>query len=631
MDRTEFSERLKRAPLLCDGAFGTVLHDRGVAFEQCFDALNLQNPALVASLHGDYIDAGADIIETNTFGANRFRLSPFALQDKVGEINAAAVDVARRAIAGRFRNVLLAGSVGPLGVRLSPLGRVSAAAAEAAFREQIAALLDPSPYGYDVPGVDLIILETFSDLYELKAAIAAARSLSTTIPVTAQMTFAPDDRTLLGSSAADMARTVAELDVDAIGVNCSGGPAQVLRLMRRISQVAADKVLIASPNAGWPEQSADGRMHYTATEAYFADYARAFREAGIALIGGCCGTTPSHIAAMRVALDQPGESSVMLPEVGPTGTAQPNLETVDPPTELAQSLAAGRFVVTVEMRPPKGIGIQRMLAGATMLKAAGATMLNIADNPLARMRMSAWAAAYLMQQQIGLEAVLHFPTRGRNLLRLQGDLLAAHALGVRNLFVVMGDPTKIGDYPDAMDSYDLVPSGLIQLIKQRLNQGVDQAGRPLDQPTNFTVGCALSLEASNPDEQIKQLARKIKAGADFALTQPVFNPEIALPFIARCRQEFGAAMPPVIIGVQPLFNSKNAEFLHNEVPGIQISEARRQRLRQAAEPQAEGVLIARELVLAMREQVQGIYFVPAFGRYDLVANVMDVLAPEAVS
>ena len=631
MNRTDFRERCQQAPLLCDGAIGTALHDRGVSLEQCFDALNLTDPALVASLHGDYIDAGADIIETNTFGANRFRLAPFALQESVGQINAAAVDVARRVIAGRFRDVLLAGSVGPLGVRLTPLGRVSVAAAEAAFREQISALLDPAAHGYEAAGVDLLILETFSDLTELQAAIAAARSLSKTIPITAQMTFAPDDRTLLGSSAADMARTIAPLDVDAIGVNCSGGPAQVLRLIRRINQVAPQQRLIASPNAGWPEQSADGRMHYTATASYYADYARAFRQAGVALIGGCCGTTPDHIAAMRVALDEPGESQVPLPEVRPAGRAQTDLGAVDPPTELAQALQTGQFVVTVEMRPPKGIATQRLLAGAAMLKAAGATMLNIADNPLARMRMSAWAAAYLVQQQVGLEAVLHFPTRGRNLLRLQGDLLAAHALGVRNLFVVMGDPTKIGDYPDAMDSYDLVPSGLIQLIKQRLNQGVDQAGRSLDQPANFTVGCALSLEANNPDAQLKQLARKISAGADFALTQPVFNPEVALPFIERCRQEFGSAMVPILAGVQPLYNSKNAEFLHHEVPGINIRDEHRQRLRQAAEPQNEGVLIARRIVTEIREHVQGIYFVPVFGRYDLVANVMDVLAPRPVA
>eukprot|EP00904_Undaria_pinnatifida_P002331 jgi/Undpi1/12099/HiC_scaffold_41.g14072.m1 len=631
MERKEFTERLVGTPLLCDGAFGTVLHDRGISLDQCFDALNIQNPALVAALHGDYIDSGADIIETNTFGANRFRLTSFGLQDKVQQINAAAVNVARRAIAGRYRELLLAGSVGPLGVRLAPLGRVTLSSAEAAFREQIEALLQPEQLGFEVKGVDLLILETFSDFSELQAAVNAARSLDAHIAIVAQMNFAADDRTFLGATASDLAEQLAKLDVDVIGVNCSGGPAQVLRLLRQMSHAAPDKHLIASPNAGWPEQLIDGRVHYTATAAYFADYAKAFRQANVSLIGGCCGTTPEHIGAMREALDTAGISSIVLPEVGPAGFTRNQSDAVDPPTQLAQSLTKGKFVVTVEMRPPKGIATQRLLAGAEMLKGAGATMLNIADNPLARMRMSAWAAAYLVQEQVGLETVLHFPTRGRNLLRLQGDLLAAHALGVRNLFVVMGDPTKIGDYPEAMDSYDLVPSGLIQLIKQRLNQGEDQAGRPIDQPTNFTVGCALALESSKPDAQIKQLRRKIAAGADFALTQPVFNPEVAIAFLERCQSEFGSDMLPVLAGVQPMFNSKNAEFLHNEVPGINISEVNRERMRVADDPQGEGVAIAQAIVADIRDHVQGIYFVPAFGRFDLVANVMDILVREKTS
>ena len=625
MNRAEFIKRLSGSPLLCDGAFGTVLHDRGVPLDQCFDALNLDKPALVAALHGDYIDAGADIIETNSFGANRYRLANFGLQQKVQAINAAAVDIARRSIAGRFRKVLLAGSVGPLGVRLTPLGRVSLAAAEEAFNEQIAALLRPVDFGQEALGVDLLMFETFSDDKELKAAIRAARALSPDIAIVAQMTFAPDDRTLLGATAADLAVQLAQADIDVVGVNCSGGPAQVLRLMRQINQAVPDLRLIASPNAGWPEQLVDGRMHYTATAAYFADYARAFRQANVALIGGCCGTTPEHIGAMRDALDSEGESSIALPVVGSAGYQPDAPIAVDAPTQLAEALTNRKFVLTVEMQPPRGIATQRLLAGAAMLKEAGATVLNIADNPLARMRMSAWAAAYLVQAQVGLETVLHFPTRGRNLLRLQGDLLAAHALGVRNLFVVMGDPTRIGDYPEAMDSYDLVPSGLIQLIKQRLNQGEDQAGRRIDQATNFTVGCALALESTKPDNQLRQLRKKIVAGADFALTQPVFNPAVAVRFIERCQQEFGEAMLPILAGIQPLYNSKNAEFLHHEVPGIDISEMYRERMRLAHAPQDEGVTIAGEIVTGIRDHVQGIYFVPAFGRFDLVASVMDSL------
>jgi homocysteine S-methyltransferase len=625
MNREEFRARAQQAPLLLDGATGTLLHSRGVLLDRSFDSLNIHDPAVVATIHGEYIDAGADIIETNTFGANRYKLSAYQLQDEVAAINAAAVTVARRVIEGRFKNVLLAGSVGPLGVRLAPLGRVQPRAAQEAFAEQVEALIHPELFGAEVKGVDLIIIETMSDLKEVEAAVAAVRELAPDIPIVAQLTFTRDDRTLLGVAPADAARRLAELDVDAIGANCSGGPAQLLRLVAVMKEIAPDKLISVSPNAGWPEQSDAGRVYYPATPAYFADYARAFKELGVCIVGGCCGTTPAHIGEMRRALDTPGKSSRALPVVELVNGAEIANVAVDPPTALAGALAAGQFVATVEMRPPKGIVTQRLLEGARMLKDAGANFLDVADNPLARMRMSAWAAAYLIQEALDMEAILHFPTRGRNLLRVQGDLLAAHSLGVRNLFVVMGDPTRIGDYPDAMDSYDIVPTGLIQLIKQRLNQGVDQAEQPIDQPTNFTVGCALSLESDDPDRQLKLLQKKVRNGADFALTQPVFNPDVALRFLERCRAELGSEMIPVVAGIQPLYNAKNAEFLHNEVPGVSISQAYRDRMAAAAEPQAEGVSIAREIVQEMRESVQGVYLIPAFGRYDLAADVLDIL------
>ena len=607
-----------------DGAFGTVLHGRGVPIDQSFDAVNLTNPALVAEIHRGYIDAGSDLIETNTFGANRFKLMEHGQQQQVEAINRAAVAIARRVIAGSFREVLLAGSIGPLGVRLAPLGRVTVAEAEAAFGEQIAALVGGAAGESDQPGIDLLIIETMSDIKEVEAAVSAARAVAPDLPIIAQMTFTRDDKTLLGYPPDALATHLARLEVDAVGINCSGGPAQVLRLIGVVRQLAPEIPVSASPNAGWPEQMAGGRVMYPATPDYFGDYARAFVEAGVSLIGGCCGTTAAHIRAMRQALDTPGHSSLGLPEVRVVDRAERRVATGGEPTRLAQHLAAGQLILTVEMDPPKGVAAERLLAGARMLREAGANFLNIADSPLARMRMSAWAAAYLVQKDVGLEAVLHFPTRGRNLLRIQGDLLAAHAMGIRNLFVAMGDPTRIGDYPEAMDSYDIVPTGLMELIKKQFNQGLDKAGLSIDQPTTFVVGGALSLTPKDVEAELKLLRKKVEHGADFALTQPVFDPEAALAFVAAYHHAYGEPPPPILAGIKPLYNSRNAEFLHNEVPGIIIPEALRERMRAAAEPQAEGVAIAREIAAALRPRVNGFYFMPAFGRYDLVADVLDM-------
>lgn len=623
MNRLQFKERIAQRPLLLDGAMGTMLHSRGVALDQCFDALNLEQPALVADIHRSYIEAGADIIETNSFGANSFKLAEHGLELQVMEINQAAVLVARRTVESSFRPVLVAGSVGPLGVRLAPLGRVSAVQAQTVFREQIGALLRP---GADLVGVDCLILETMIDFSEIEAAVFAARDLSAQLPIIAQMTFTRDDRTVLGYSPVDVARKLAQLDVDMIGVNCSGGPAQVLRILAMMRQAAPDLPLSAVPNAGWPERMEGGRVLYPATPAYFGEYARSFLAAGASLIGGCCGTNPSHIAAMRQAIDHPGRVIHAVPPITLISREEGPTITVEPPTHLAQALANKQFVITVEMRPPKGITTQRLLAGATMLKAAGTHFLNIADTPVARMRMSAWAAAYLTQKEIGLETILHFPTRGRNLLRIQGDLLAAHALTIRNLFVVMGDPTHIGDYPEAMDNYDIVPTGLIQLIKRRLNSGLQQSGKAIDQPTNFFVGCALNLETKEPENELKLLRKKIRNGADFALSQPVFNPEIALAFLESCNQELGEEMIPILAGIQPLYNSNNTEFLHNEIPGITISDSYRERMKKAAQPQQEGIAIAEEILMGIRPAVQGVYFIPQFGRYDLVAELVETLS-----
>ncbi len=602
-------------PILGDGAMGTMLNARGVNFEQCLDALNLTRPALVAEIHRAYIDAGAQVIQTNTFGANRFKLAAHGLEDKVAEINRSGVELARRVVMASFKDVLVAGDVGPLGVRMAPYGRVQPEQARRAFAEQIVALAEA--------GADLIIIETFSDAYEIREAVAAAKEV-TSLPVIASMTFTRDDRTLLGDSPTRVATLLVESGADLIGVNCSGGPAQLWRILRQMRAVAPQARFSIMPNAGWPEQ-AGGRIMYPANPDYFGEYALAFCEAGAVLVGGCCGTTPQHIAAMRRALDE--QSTGCAPTAGelslPFESEEP-FSSPDRPSHMAQKLAAGQFVVSVEMDPPRGLSAHKLLAGASLLAEAGADVINVADSPMARMRMSPWAVCDLVQRTVQVETTLHFPTRGRNLLRVQGDLLAAHALGIRNVFVVMGDPTSIGDYPEAMDDYDLVPSGLIKLIKQNFNAGVDHAGSDIGQPTAYFVGCALNLTPQDVDREIKNLRRKIEAGADFVLTQPVYEPKLAEAFLQRYADQFGPLHTPVLVGVLPLYSARHAAFLHNEVPGISIPEEMQQRIRQAGEAAPrEGIQIALELVEQMRSWAAGIYIMPQFNRYDLAAEIIE--------
>jgi homocysteine S-methyltransferase len=610
-------------PLVADGAMGTLLHSRGAHFEQCFDELNVSWPDLVEGVHLEYIQAGAQLIKTNTFGANRYKLARHGLQDRLEEINAAGVARARRVIQTVVRPVLVAGDIGPLGVRLAPFGRVKPEQAREAFTEQAAALARA--------GVDLLLLETFSDVAEICEAVAAARQAAPELPVVASMTFTRDDRTLLGDGPAGVARAIAAAGADVIGVNCSGGPAQLLRILRQMRAAAPRAYFSVMPNAGWPEQSG-GRIMYPAGPDYFGEAAVSFWDAGAKILGGCCGTTPQHIASIRAAISRVVEQSdecravesVSLAAVEPVETGP-----AEQPTGLAQKLAAGKFVVAVEMDPPRGLATHKVIAGASLLAEAGADVIDVADSPMARMRMSPWAVCSLIQRQVGCETVLHFPTRGRNLLRVQGDLLAAHALGVRNVFVVMGDPTAIGDYPNAMDNYDLVPSGLIKLIKQNFNAGVDHAGSEIGQPTSFFVGCALSLNPSDPAAEIKNLKRKLQAGADFLLTQPVFDAAPARDFLQRVADESGPLGVPLICGILPLAGVRHANFLHHEVPGVSIPESTRARLEQGGEnATGVGVEIALELVRQCRPFAQGIYIMPPFGRYDVAAEIIDAVRQE---
>jgi len=624
-----FLERLSRGPILCDGAMGTMLYQRTGTFDRCFDELNLSHPEWVIEIHRAYIEAGAEIVETNTFGANRFRLMEHRLADQVADINAAGVRLARAAAELAGRPVFVAGSIGPTGARLAPTGVITPDEARAAFRAQAAALAEA--------GADLLIIETFSDLTEIEAAIRAAQEVCD-LPIIAQMTFTQDLRTPIGHTPEAVAQALAALGVAVAGINCSVGPARVLTVaedfLAALRAASADgRVKVsAQPNAGWPEYIS-GRIMYPATPEYFGDYARRFVLAGTSVIGGCCGTTPEHIRAMRLTLNAlalaPQRHAARLVVQPPAREAQPLPP--DPPTELARKLERREFVINVEVSPPKGFDPGRVLAGALMLKHEGATVISVSDSPRARLRMSPWAVAHLIQSQVGIETILHFPTRGRNLLRVQSDLLAAHALRVRNLFVVMGDPPSIGDYPEATDQYDVVPTGLVRLIKQHFNRGIDQAGAPIGRPCSFLAGVALDLGAQDRDKEIRLLRKKIEAGADFALTQAVFTSNTVRDFLARYEELHGPLTLPLLVGVLPLASARHAEFLHNEVPGIRLNEDVLRRMRLAGERgREEGIRMAQELLLELKELVHGVYLMPAFGRYDTAAEVIGVLAQPAL-
>ena len=619
--RAKFQDWLDSGePILADGAMGTQLHARGIPFDACFDELNLSQPELILSIHREYLEAGARIIETNTFGANQHKLSSHRLEDQVVEINSAGVALAKQAIDETGADALVAGSVGPLGVRLAPFGRVKPEEAFETFKEQITAL--------EQAGADLISLETQSDLFELREGIQAAKVVGV-LPVIASVTFTRDDRTLLGDTPAQAAKLLSDAGADVIGANCSEGPDQLLRIIRAMRQAVPEAKFSVMPNAGWPEE-VGGRIMYPATADYFADYARAYIQAGANIIGGCCGTTADHIAHMRAAFEQVDFTQVSTitieaeEDLGRLAAGQLG------PTHLDSKLGSGQFVLSVEIDPPRGLSVEKVLAGARLLADAGVDVINVADSPMARLRMSPWAVCQLIQQNVGLETILHFPTRGRNLLRVQGDLLAAHATGVRNIFVVMGDPTSIGDYPEATDNYDVVPSGLIKLVKQGFNAGVDLHGDEIGEATSFYVGCAHNPGAANVEQEIRVLKRKIEAGADFVLTQPVFEPERIEQTIAAFEERHGPLGIPVLVGILPVYGIKHARFLHNEVPGISIPEVIQNRIEAAGDhaPQA-GVSIAVELLDRLKDSVGGAYIMPPFGRYDMAAEIIESVA-EAV-
>jgi len=600
-----FLTRLEQGVLLADGAMGTELYARGVPFDQCFDELNLTAPDLVRSIHLDYIESGAELIETNTFGANTFKLAGHNLADRLEEINRAGARIGREAVDLSGRTVFVAGSMGPIGRPVAPLGSVTPEEVREAYAEQASALV--------AGGVDALILETFTDLSELIEAVRGVRAVAN-VPLIAQMTFTQEGKTLLGHGPREIVDALERLNVEVIGANCSVGPQGMLEVMAQMAAAAKKARLCAMPNAGFPAY-VGGRYMYVSTPEYMAEHGRRMVALGVRLLGGCCGTTPAHIATMREALRAPAaEPSVGVglhaPVVEPEPMARPAA-----PSSLAQKLGH-TFVVTVEIDPPRGVHDRREMDACRRLRDAGVDAIDVADNPMARLRMSPWAMSSRIQSEVGLETILHFTTRDRNLIRLQSDLLAVHALGIRNILVLRGDPPQMGDYPTATAVSDVKPSGLVKLIKE-FNRGRDVAGNSIGTPTAFSIGVALNLSAPDLDREARVLERKVAAGADFICTMPVYEPEA----LERFERVSGRLSLPVLVGVLPLVSHRHAEFLHNELPGLTIPDRVRTRLRDAADGREEGLRIAEDLIATLRRRAAGIYLIPSFGRYEGVIEL----------
>jgi methionine synthase I (cobalamin-dependent)/5,10-methylenetetrahydrofolate reductase len=607
-----FTDRLSRGFILCDGAMGTQLYARGGhLFDQSLDAVNLTEPDLVKSIHLAYLSNGSELIATNTFGANSVRLAAYGMADRMEEINRAGVVIAHEARRLTGQNLWIAGTIGPAGRAGHGFGPLMTASAYDAFYEQAKVLADA--------GVDLVVFETFGDIPELEEAIKAVQS-ATDLPVVAQMTFAEEGRTLGGESPEAVVAAMERLNVTALGANCSVGPASLLQVVERMAAVAHTP-LIAQPNAGLPTYR-DGRLVYVSSPEYMAGQSRLMIEAGVALIGGCCGTTPEHLAAVRDAAKnvRPQVRTVSSQTVtAPTPEQAAPSWPVPPskPTGLAQRLQRGEFVVTVEVDPPRGFDISTTLERLRGI-AGSLHAINVADSPRAQGRMSALATASLIQSKLGIETIMHMAIRHRNLVALHSDLLGAHALGVRNMFVVMGDVPVTGDYPNATAVTDVTAAGLVELIS-KFNSGVDNAGRAIDQPTSFVIGAAFNFSAANMDRELRVLDRKVKAGANFLLTQPVYDPEQ----VEKVWQRIGGFPAPVIMGVLPLRSERHAQFLHNEVPGIIVPDQAFQRIgAKGADPAAEGIALSQELINAVHQHIAGVYFIPPFGRYQVVEETM---------
>lgn len=618
--RTDLLDRLRESVLLCDGAMGTMLYARGVFINRCFDELNLSSPALVEEIHREYLRAGADIIETNTFGANRYKLVRHGLEDKVAEINQVAVGIARRAIETVRRDAWVAGSVGPLGNPLQSLDPLSPADLRAIYAEQIQGLVDG--------GIDLLMIETIARREEMEAAIRTAREITPDLPIVAQMSFNENGRTVRGDEAGDLAGWMRDLGADVVGANCAIGPKPMLECLEAMSR-RGDFLLAAQPNAGTP-QWFEGRYIYFSSPEYMAEYARRFiLSCGVRLIGGCCGTTPDHIRAMSATVRSlhPSRLEVFAPG-GESGPPPSEPIPFSERSRFARKLAEGRFAVSVEVSPPRGTETGKIIEGARLLHAAGVDAVNIPDGPRASARVAPMALGILLGREVGIEVLLHYCCRDRNLLGMQSDLLGAHVLGLRNLIIITGDPPKLGDYPNATAVYDVDSIGLTRIVR-RLNQGLDLVGKPLGPPTSFVTGVGVNPAAPNLDEEIRRFRLKIEAGAECAFTQPVFDTDRLHEFLDRTDD----VQIPILVGILPLTSFRNAEFFHNEVPGMNIPEEIRERMRRATsgeDARRTGVEIARQALTESRAfpRIRGAYVMPPLGRYELALQVLEgILEP----
>ena len=600
-----------------DGAMGTMLYGRGMFLNVCYDELNLRQPDLVRDIHREYVRAGAEVIETNTFGANPIKLASCGLADETERINTVAAGLAREAAGDRAAVV---GAIGPLGIRIEPFGEMSVDEARAAFARQARGLLDG--------GVSGFVLETFSDVAELRAALQAVRSLCD-LPVIAQMTVGTDGKTHYGTDPETFGPELEAMGADVIGVNCSVGPHGVLEAVEKLARVTS-RPLSAQPNAGLPREVGDRKI-YMASPEYMASYARRMVETGARFVGGCCGTIPEHIKAIV------GFVQSVSPRHAPTVTAVTQTAVALEPfplgkrSRLGAKLAAGQFVTTVEIVPPKGVDPAPMFDQVRLLKAAGVDAVNVPDGPRAQSRMGALLSALMIEREVGLETVVHYACRDRNLLGMLSDLLGASAAGIHNLLIITGDPPKMGPYPEATAVFDIDSIGLTNLVS-RLNRGLDPGGNPLGQPTRFVVGVGVNPAAPDLDRELARFAWKVDAGAEFAVTQPIFDLNQLDRFLAKVER----FRIPIVAGIWPLVSLRNAEFLANEVPGVSVPDAVLERMRKAStrgkeQALAEGVRISQEMLAAVADRVQGVQVAAPMGKVSVALEVLEAARIEPVT
>lgn len=604
-----------------DGAMGTRLYDKGIYINRSYDELNIAAPDLVREVHEEYVNAGADIIETNTFGAIRPKLQPYGLESRLREINIAAARLAREAAGER---VFVAGAIGPLGLRIEPFGPTSFDEAKDIYREQAEALLEG--------GIDLFILETFSELSVIEQAIRAVRELSD-LPIVAQMTIQADLKTTFGTSPEAFTTRLDELGVDVIGLNCGMGPTHVLSALEKMRDVTGLS-LSAQPNAGLP-RDVQGRQFYMGSPEYMATFAKRFVQAGAKFVGGCCGTTPTHIKLIADSIRSISPRQIVglrtdqHARVADLKPADVDVVPQEDRSRWSRKIARGEFVTSVEVLPPKGCDASATLDSIRLLKDAGVDGVNIPDGPRAQTRMSAQATAVLVEREIGIEAVLHYCCRDRNLLGMMSDLLGAAALGLHNLLIITGDPPKMGPYPDATAVFDIDSIGLTNMVN-KLNHGLDLGNNPIGRPTAFSIGVGVNPGAVNLDEEIRRFEWKVEAGAEYAITQPVFDTAQLRTFLDRIEH----VRIPIIAGIWPLVSYRNAEFMHNEVPGVNVTADILERMRVASDKSKEhardeGITIARESLLAVRDVIAGVQVSAPFGNVKYALQVFDVLGDTA--